>query len=89
MHNNSQIKEMEVDSGGKWNIVDNTCNGNTWSPFTNKHWENLSIYIFRTIQALNTNVLSEIKKYNSIKRLCQPTTNYTLVHYFTSKRAEI
>ena len=21
---------MEVDDGGRWNIVDNTCNGDTW-----------------------------------------------------------
>ena len=26
-----------IDDGGRWNIVDNTYNGNAWSRFTNKH----------------------------------------------------
>ena len=32
---------MEVDDGGRWNIVNHTYNGNTLSHFTNKLWENL------------------------------------------------
>ena len=42
---NSGMNLMEVDDGGRWNIVDNTYNGNAWSRFTNKLSENLYIYI--------------------------------------------
>ena len=34
---------MDVDDGGRWNIVDNTYNENAWSRFKNKHSENLYI----------------------------------------------
>ena len=37
---------IEVDDGGRWNIVDNTYNDNAWSRFTNKHSENLYIHIY-------------------------------------------
>ena len=36
---------MEIDNGGMWNIVGNTYNENAWSLFTNKHSENLYVYI--------------------------------------------
>ena len=36
---------MKVDDGVRWNIVDNTYIGNTWSRFKNKHSENLCIYV--------------------------------------------
>ena len=36
---------MEVDKGGRGNIVDNTYNWNAWSLFITKHSENVYIYI--------------------------------------------
>ena len=53
---------MEVDDGRRINIVDNTCNWNTWSRFTKKHLENLYIYIFHTIKA-SSFYIGEIQKY--------------------------
>ena len=29
---------MEEEDGGRWNIADNTYNGDTWLRITNKHW---------------------------------------------------
>ena len=44
---------IDLDDDGRWNIMGNTYNGNSWSRFANKHLENLYIYtyIFRTIKA--------------------------------------
>ena len=41
---------MEVDDGGRWNIVGDTSKRKNWPRFTIKHLENLSMYIFRTIK---------------------------------------
>ena len=38
------INLMDVDDSGRWNIVDNTYNGNTWSRITNTE-RSLYIYI--------------------------------------------
>ena len=35
---------MDVDDGGRWNIVDNISKRNSWSHFTLKYLENLDVY---------------------------------------------
>ena len=65
---------MELDDSGRWNIVDNTYNGNAWSRFTNIYVDSLSVYLWNLTKRSHCNIqllyfLANTSVMNSL-RLC-------------------